>query len=164
MDTPVKKQWAAAKFNGDFYCVTTYSGYRSIGADPMGKEHLLSPDVSDHELGAAVLDALSASRFLSLAEAYELFDIGAVEQRYSDWVTALMRRFGYQTRGALFKNMSRCGVESYEGKIKIRPSHHEKLESWTGDGIQASDQVVLPEKSSPEEVGSALRLAFSRCT
>ncbi|NDL44379.1 contact-dependent growth inhibition system immunity protein, partial [Photorhabdus laumondii] len=43
------------------------------------------------------------------------------------------------------------------------PSSHEKLEGWSGDGISVADYVVIPADSSPEEVGAALRLAFSRC-
>ncbi|MCC8465079.1 contact-dependent growth inhibition system immunity protein, partial [Photorhabdus bodei] len=38
---------ASTKFNGDFYSVKTYSGYRLLKADPQSHEHVLSPDVTD---------------------------------------------------------------------------------------------------------------------
>ncbi|WP_338052467.1 contact-dependent growth inhibition system immunity protein [Stutzerimonas marianensis] len=46
----------------------------------------------------------------------------------------------------------------------MRPSHHEKLEAWSGKGLSESDYVIIPSGSSPSDVGAALRLAFSRCT
>lgn len=48
--------------------------------------------------------------------------------------------------------------------MTIRPSRHEKLEGWGGTGIGGSDHVVISANSTPEQIGFALRLAFSRCT
>jgi hypothetical protein len=60
--------------------------------------------------------------------------------------------------------MKSCSVESKLGLLTIKPSYHEKLEAWSGDGIAKSDYVVLPADSPPEEIGVAIRLALSRCT
>lgn len=172
----VKTAWADAKFNADFICIETYSGYRSSQADPQGVQHLVCPDVSDQELGAAVLDALAHSRFV-LPEPRKdvwihpeatfdmsLYDFDLNNQRYSEWVCKLIELYSYKSRRALFKGMKSCGVESKNDEITIRPSHHEKLEAWSGKGISESDYVIVSANSTPSDIGAALRLAFSRCT
>lgn len=60
--------------------------------------------------------------------------------------------------------MKNCSVELVKDTLIIQPSHHEKLEAWSGKGITESDYVVVSVNSSPGEVGAALRLAISRCT
>ncbi|EPC03024.1 hypothetical protein L861_22200 [Litchfieldella anticariensis FP35 = DSM 16096] len=125
---------------------------------------MLGSDSEDEELGEALTDALSKSRTLTLDEYGEFFDYEKGKIQYKDWLKTLMERYGYKTERAMFKNMKSCNIESQNGTITIRPSHHEKLEAWSGDGISESDYVVIPADSSPAEVGAALRLAFSRCT
>ena len=164
MNEVVRTPWAEAVDNGDFICVDTYSGYRSGVRDPLGKQHLLPPDVGDLELGAAVLDCFAHSRFVTPQEDMALYDYEQVTSRYAEWVKNLMATYGYKTKRALFKRMKRCGIESLEGFITIDPTYHEKLEAWGGNGISKEDCIVIPADSTPSEVGSALRLALSRCT
>ena len=176
MSDVVKINWAAAQINKDFISVETYSGYRSTQADPKGVEHFLSPDVDDNELGLAVLDALAHSRFV-LPEPrkdvwihpeatfdMELYDLDLHLQRYDQWVASILKRYGYKTKRALFKDMKKCSIEKQNDLITISPSHHDKLEGWSGDGFTKTDNEVIPANSSPAEVGAALRLVFSRCT
>jgi hypothetical protein len=156
--------WANALENGEFMCIETESGYRRRALDPQGKQHLLPPDSSDDTIGNAILDALKHSRFLSLEEAQVFFDYDAVNRRYSEWVDSLMRHYGYRNKRALFKNMKCCSIEFKEGVIAFKPTHHDRLEGWSGDGISETDHVSIPIDSAPAEIGAALRLAFSRCT
>ena len=121
----------------------TYSGYRSSRRDPEGAQHLLNPSANDQEIGAAVLDALQHSRFVLPEEAPELYDYKSSQQRYAAWVAALMERYAYKTKRALFKNMKNCSIKSVNDVIIIKPSFHEKLEMWTGDGIKEEDHVSL---------------------
>jgi hypothetical protein len=161
MSAPSWNPRASAENNGDFIHVETYSGYRLALADPMAKEYYLEADAADEALGKAALDALAQSRALTLEQSTQLR--ATSEERYEKWVKSVMAKYGYKTRRALFKNMKSCGIECCEGRITIRPSNHEKLEGWSGDGISKQDHVVIPADSAPEEVGAALRLAFSRC-
>lgn len=178
MNGIVRGYWADAYYNGDFICVKTRSGYRggTEGGDPKGKQYLLPPDASDIALGAAVLDAMAHSRFVLPAPRtdvwihpevefdMELYDYKKSIERYAAWTKALMERYGYKTKRALFKQMKLCGIDSKNGVVDIRPSYHEKLEGWSGDGITEEDHVKLAANSSAAEIGAALRLAFSRCT
>lgn len=116
MSDVVKSAWANAKINKEFICVKTYSGYGSTQADPKGVEHFLSPDVADEELGLAVLDALAHSRFVlprprqdvwinpEATFDMELYDLDLHMQRYDQWVNSTLKRYGYKTKRALFKD------------------------------------------------------------
>lgn len=168
---------AVVKKNNDFFCTNTYSGYSGpTNWDPKGVQNLLPLDVSDDVLGAAVISSMDATRFVLPAPRkdvwihpdvefdMDLFDYKKGEEFYDSWVADMMRRYGYKTKRALFKGMNSCSVKSADGVIAIRPSHHEKLEAWSAAGINEEDHVKLPATASPEEIGAALRLAFSRCT
>ncbi|MCA6218982.1 contact-dependent growth inhibition system immunity protein [Photorhabdus antumapuensis] len=159
------KRWRNARcvFNGDFYCIETFSGYRMLSADPQGSYYLLSPDIDDEQLGMAVLDALFKSRLIPLEEIDDFFEPEKYDEQYKEWIDELIKTYGYRSKRQLFKRMRDCGIQLLDGNITIRPTGHEKLELWTGKGIVESDYVIIPADSSPEEVGAALRLAFSRC-
>lgn len=109
--------------------------------------------------------ALAVSRTIDPETNPEFFDIrGRVIKYYNEWVAQVMGRFEYQTKRALFKDMKSCSVDALDGVVTIRPSHHEKLEAWSGKGIAEKDYIVISSHSPHEEIGAALRLAFSRCT
>lgn len=152
---------ASAKYNGDFIEIRTYSRHSLSIADPTTEAYLLRIDIGNSELGVAILKALQQSRFLSFEEEGVLME--NLNQNYTQWVNKLMKKYGYKTKRALFKKMMSCGIERRDNMIIIRPSNHEKLEGWGGEGISKDDYVTLPTDSSPEEIGAALRLAFSRC-
>lgn len=175
-DSVIRGWYAGICVNIDLISIKTYSGYSGGRyADYKGKEHLLPPDVSDAELGVALRNALAHSRFVLGAPRtdvwvhpdveydMELCDLNKGVQRYKDWIARLMAAYGYKTKRALFKDMKNCSVDLREGVISIRPSFHEKLEAWSGEGITKEDHVHIPETCSDEELGAAIRLALSRC-
>lgn len=167
-----RARWASVMYNGDFYCVETWSGYGG-GAiqDPKGSQHLLAPDVSDEELGLALLDALAHSRFVLSAPKegvtvhpeveydFELYDRAIKDELYLTWTEFLMKRYGYKTKRALFKNMQNCSIRQESDILIIIPTYHQKLEQWGGK----IEPVVLPYKSTAAEIGAALREGFRRC-
>ena len=174
MSEVTRGYWAEVVCNNDFICVDTYSGYRGGDRrDPKGKQNLLPPDASDVALGEAVLDALAHSRWVLPESMKEDTDPAGVEYdsslydyktNYPIWVNALMERYGYKTKRALFKGMKRVGIANENGVITMRPSHHYRLEGWEAGDLTEEDYVVIPATSPPEEIGAALRLALSRCT
>ncbi|MDN0125252.1 contact-dependent growth inhibition system immunity protein [Yersinia aleksiciae] len=164
-EIPNKKSWAYIKANKDFISVETYSGYWNYLPDPKGKQYQLSPISSDDELGLAVLAALAASRIINPHDEPDFFDVrGRVVPQYEAWVQSIMDKYGYKTKRTMFKEMKSCLIVREDATVTIRPSHHEKLETWSGKGITETDYVVIPENSLPAEIGAALRLAISRCT
>ena len=168
----VKMRWVRARYSGDFLCINTFSGYGGMSIqDPKGSQHLLAPDASDEELGLAVLDALAHSRFVLSAPQegvtvhpeveydFELYDRAKNDELYLAWIEDLMKRYGYKTKRALFKNMENCFIEQESDMLRIIPTYHQKLEQWGGK----IEPVVLPYKSTAAEIGSALREGFRRC-
>lgn len=177
MDDVIRGYWAGAKFNGDFFCVETWSGYRSGSElDYKGKQHLLTPDASEEALGIAVLDTLAYSRFVLPASRagsiyppdiefdMDLHDYKLKIERHAQWIQSLMALYGYKTKRALFKDMHSCHIDKYNDILTIRPSHHKKLETWGREKDDGIEDVIIPATSTPREIGAALRLAFSRCT
>lgn len=152
---------AGAWFNEDFYSIKTYSGHGMLKADPKGAQIILPPDADDNALGDAVLEALSKSRVISLEECGAFFDLNQNKLDYENFVKKMMEQYGYKTKRAMFKKMLNCSISLVGDKITISPSVHEKLEGWSGDKDLAD--VVIPANSSAIEVGSALKLCFSRC-
>jgi hypothetical protein len=175
MNYDVTGSWANADCNGDFILVETVSGYRGPAhREPKGKQHFLALDSSDEQLGQAVIDALAYSRLVLPAPRtdvwihpdtefdMELYDYRQVVERLKAWNKDLMTRYGYKTKRALFKSMDHCGIERKGRKIAISPYRHIALQAW--EPFDESANVVIPADGSPAEIGSALRLAFSRCT
>lgn len=159
------KHWAYAKSNNDFIFIETYSGYFNCLPDPEGKCFILSHSSADSEVGIGVLEALAVSRTIDPRMDPEFFNIsGRVAVQYNEWVADLMVKFNYKNKRSLFRGMRSCSIVAVDGSLVMRPSHHEKLEAWSAKGITEKDHVVVSSDSSLDEVGAALRLAFSRCT
>ena len=122
---------------------------------------LLQPDCPDNELGEAVLKALAAFKVVPAEERAAVKKLSKDEDWYGQWIEERMARFGYKRKGQLFKRLYSCSIRNTEGELIIRPSNHDQLEGWSGLGD--SEEVHIPADSTPEEIGAALRLGFSRC-
>lgn len=151
---------ANAVRNGEFICIETYSGRGLLGRDPQGCRSILGPDADDHELGAALLNALGNSRFLSGDEARQFLDRDRTQQVYEGWVQEMTSLYGYKSRRDLFKKMVCCNVKLIDGAITLTPTSHPKLEAWEGLGDEQN--ITIPGNSMAAEAGAALRLALNR--
>ena len=163
MNLPKPKQWATAYATNEFISVNTCSGLRSSARDPEGKEIFFPLDVSDEQLGAGILEALSASRFLSPDEVGSFFDLAVTEKYYENWVELLTEKFGYKSRRDVFKDMKHCMIDRVDGVITIKPTNHEKLEAWGGKGIDKNDYENLDAAASEADLGKALKSCFAKC-
>lgn len=159
---PTWKRRVTAKITEEFICIIPQSGYRLAMADPTAPERLFAVDISDNVLGDALKNALKESRFLTLEEAKGLRL--AAESQDDRWARSLMDRYGYKSKQALFKKMKSCSIVLSGTDLVFSPSHHEKLNSWSRSKDDGIEDVVIAAGSSTEELGAALRLAFSRCT
>ncbi len=162
MENEERKWWVGAFLNQNFLEVHTESGYGLITGDhEKGKSFILSPDCINEELGVAVQQALDASRIVRQAENPEFYI--SIEERYKKWMSAMMQRFKYKTKSAMFRKMLSCSIIRHKESITIEPSNHKRSDYWNAEGITEDDHVILPDTSTPEEIGAGLRLAFSRC-
>jgi len=158
-----RKRWAGAYLTDKIVFLETCSGLARAAADPQGKLHILSfSAVSDEELGAALRDALVASRVLDQAELAVFFEPTALDERYETKVKRVLETGAHSNRRELFTNMKHCPVVATDEEIVIRPTVHEKLESWSGLG--AEFHVRVSSRVSNADLGKVLRLAFARST
>lgn len=153
--------WVGLKANEKALIIETLSGLGMVGIDHLYPPYILPLDADNEILGTVILQALSNSRTLTNeAERIDFFDLKKEEQRHTILVAHLCEKLGYKTKRSLFKNMMHCTVWLNNGRIKISPSRHVKLEAW--DGIDEED-VILSLDNTPTEIGTGLRLALSRC-
>ena len=157
----VLRHRASAFANDEFINITTTSDHGLSVDDHLAPEHVLMPDVSDAQLGHSLLSSLSLSRLIDFDDPD--YTNEKRYERYQRWVKEMMARFGYKTKGALFKKMNNCDATIDGNILIISPTYHDRLEGWSGDLLTDADDVRIPADSSSEEVGAALRLAFSRC-
>jgi len=163
---PVKpRKWASARANAKLLAVGTWSGYSRKVLDAAGHHYDFLPDVAEDALGAAVLDCLAHSRFLDTPELRAaLLHPEVLARDYAAWIERLMQFGGYKTKRALFKEMLSCWIEQDGDTITMQPSHHEKLDGWSGEGFTDADHVLVSAQASSSAIGAALREAFRRCT
>jgi len=160
----VKEKWADVRANKDFIFVQTLSGNGVALPDPLGNKFFLSHSSTDDELGQSLLEALAMSRLIDPEADPGFFDFrGRSANEYNEWVAATMRKFSYKRKTALFGRMRFCSVGVVGDVMTIYPSHHERGDAWSGEGLTEEDNVILAFNSSPSEVGAALRLALERC-
>jgi hypothetical protein len=125
--------------------------------------HFLAPTAAEHEIGFALLDALSRYKALAPEEIGKFFDLATVEKDYERWVTDLRERFGIKSRKALFQGMKHCSVDADEQTICVRPTKHKKLEAWGGTGMNGEDYGRVGRNASPAEIGRAVLAGLERC-
>jgi hypothetical protein len=149
--------------NNDFISIKTCSGYFNFLVDPAVPEILLAPTANEEEIGRAVLDALSRSQISNPEVNEDFFNLQKASQRYEEWVSQTMMKYGYKTKRALFSNMKNCWIDVREDILIIKPSCHIRLEEWGRKKSDGLEDVVVSVASSAHEVGSALKEAFNRC-
>lgn len=153
---------ASVSYNGDVYSILALSGNGVLINDYESYCDFLKNDCSDFDLGMKVANALHNIKVVE-PDNFCFFDRDRVSLCYKSWIADLMKAFNYKTKRALFKKMHLCNIRKINGSITIEPMLHEKIETWSGDGISESDYVIITDSLSFEEIGAAIRLAFSRC-
>lgn len=142
--------------------IATYSRYGLSVKDTTITPMTFPPNASDKHLGQALQQALTQSRFLSYEEAAEL--LVQAPQAQKDWISERQAQWGYSTRRGLLARMNCCFVTQSDHQILLKPSHHEKLETWNEASLPETQTVTMPINALPTELGASLRLALSRCT
>ena len=156
-------QWADIHQTDRFISIEPLSGYNMVQREDEGCVFYLQPDATDDALGRALLKALDKSRFIwPPDEAVEFFK----EERYLEcdrnWHKEIMRRYGYETKRELYRNMNWCRAERSEGTISIQ-SHKRDDKPEQRKWAPPDKTVIIPVTTNPTAAGAALRLAFDRC-
>jgi hypothetical protein len=141
------------------FIVESESGLGLMQVDPDAFHCFLQPDAEDAALGEALLAALAASRFLLSEEAKE-FRANS-EEKWSAWVSKMLAATGIKDRQRLFHRMASCGVAARDGRIIFTPTIKRRGAAW--EGLGRDFESSIPEGSSPQILGAALREALSKC-
>jgi hypothetical protein len=86
-----------------------------------------------------------------------LFEKELTEQRNSEWLESVLKKYQYKNKTALFKNMQACSVTEENEEIKF--FSHGKDESSNG-----SSSFKIKSTSPPEVIGAAVKYSIARCT
>jgi CDI immunity protein len=142
--------------------IATYSRYGLSVKDSTVAPLTFPSATSDEVLGQALQQALAHSRFLEYEAAAAL--LVKAPQAQKDWVAARQAQWGYPTKRGLLAKMRCCFVTRSGNQILLKPSHHEKLETWNEASLPDVQTVVVSAHATTAELGAGLRLALSRCT
>lgn len=154
-------QWAFIHRNEKFISVEPISGYRMTLREDEGYVIYLPPDATDDALGRALLEALNRSRFLDPYTERDFFKAERIMRSDRNWHEDFMRRYGYKTLRAAYKNMNWCRATRTEGRISIKPHRRDRPKYWTD--LPPDRTVVIAATTDAAVAGTALRLALDRC-
>ncbi|MFE1573088.1 contact-dependent growth inhibition system immunity protein [Comamonas odontotermitis] len=156
--------WANVSFNDVFFEITTISRGMLGYGDPEVEPQYLPLDISDKILGESLRLALSKSKRVSLEEFQKLWNSGILEETEKMREKYTMNKYGYKTKKALYKNMNLCDVSVYGDFIEIQPTQQTSLDGYTVTKDMDLTPLKISHTVSDEELGAALRHAFTLCT
>jgi hypothetical protein len=153
-------QAADVMCNGDFMNFSTHSGYHLCTCDFDGANIFLSMNSTDSDIGNVCKNALALSRHMSLEEDERIFTDEKVKKFWKNWDQTTKKKYAYKNVSELLKTMMRVSIKKYEDIFLIYPWKRLSKEGYMG----ADPDIKLPTTSSPEEIGAAVRRAFTHCT
>ena len=118
-------QWSEISRTEQFISIEPLSGYRIIQREDEGFVIYLPPDATNEALGRALLTTLDKSRYIWPPDPV-FSEADRYIRCYHDWQKDAMRRYGYKTKNALYRNLDWCRAKRSEGEISIEP--HERGE------------------------------------
>lgn len=166
------KDWryAYVAYNGLAYGMRTMTGWGPSTVDDRGASHFLPPDASNHDLGAALLDCLAQSRFMTDEELGpepgKLFSKEELARNKESWKAAMLANMGMKSYPRFRKHQALLGVNVTDGILYLLPTINLNGREWRQSSDAAERDridIKLPYPSPPREVGAALREAFRRC-
>lgn len=149
-------------FNGEYFIILTMSGYRARRHDYSRKEFILTNETSDRNLGMAAIEAANASRFVTPDDT-DFYSLDKLEKNHKIWLEDKLKKLNIKTKTTFLKSLIMCNLIIKDGLITIKPSHHDRLEAWSGSGITRENDVIIPSSADFDKTGAGIRLAFTRC-
>jgi CDI immunity protein len=158
------KKAATAFFNGDFYCLITQSIGMIAFGDQSVAPQFLPPTVDDVTLGQTLRFCLDKSRQVDMSEFQSIVSAGKLGEADEILEKMTKQNYGYKTKRAMYKNMLCCWIMEVDGKIKIIPTHHKSLDTYSGISKEGTEILYLSVSALDTEFGESLREGFKRCT
>lgn len=151
--------------NQDFFKIITMSWGGLTYSDPDVEPLYLPPNIDNATLGATVREALRHSKKKDSDEFMRLYKSGILEQTSKEREKAIMKKYGYKTKKAIYQFMDNCSITAYDdGQIEIQPSHQNSLTGYSGISNDGPEIINTSSSVSDEELGAAIREGFKWCT
>ena len=135
------------------------SGRGLVRDDPNAFHKVLPRESGEDLIGATLLSALNASRFLDVDDANDFLrhDQAAWEQRTAMLVTAV----GAPSLRAFFASVQKCFVVQRGDVVFLTPTKRVRGPAW--EAIGDFPPIMVSSKASPSQIGAALGQALSSC-
>ncbi|HHK75297.1 MAG TPA: DUF1436 family protein [Rhizobiales bacterium] len=150
---------ATANSFSKFYLIESNVAYRAAMPDPEGIRHVLPPDASAEQLGAAILDALAHSRFIppSHPEFDALFKERKAAELVDEYDAELMRLAGVKNKASLYRGAKGVNVtlEVDHSQINIYAFSRRKGRYFWSRKSDPVGKRTVPAAVSAQELGEA---------
>jgi hypothetical protein len=149
-----------------FFLIESEVSYGAALPDPQGIRHVLPPDASAEDLGAAILDALAHSRFIP--PSHPDFDALFTERTSAELVDAydaeLMRLAGVKTRKSLYAGAKGVNVTLHSDwdEIRIYAFARRKGRYFWSKKSDPSGRETVPANVTAQELGEAYLRALAQ--
>jgi hypothetical protein len=158
---PPPRWWACDAFAfRRFLMVESNVVYSANVPDPQGVRYVLPVDAPDGEVGAAILDALDHSRFLTpdQPDFDATFGDYLDGTRHAEYDAGLMEIAGVKTRASLYRGARLVGVRIWNGRIEFTAWRERRGRDFAYSGGGPAE--VLPRNADAETVGATFRRAL----
>ena len=145
---------AAIRATPKMLVVEAVSGRGITSPDPEAFHAFLPVEADDALIGSAVLQALAASRFLSIEEAAK-FKGAEGDARWNDWVSKMLHAAGLRSENTLIKSMALCHVSMKDGMVSLSPMARRRGAAW--EGLGPEQRVEVPLAEGPLSIATAVR-------
>lgn len=156
---PAESREATVEAYRQFTHVFSQAVHSTAVGDPKGYAAFLDAEPAREDLGRALHDALTASRFTT-PDHPEWDTImrpptaDEIKAREAD----LKRRAGVKTNKALYKGVGSVAVTLQDGQIKLNPLRHRGRGAW--EGIRGHEPIRWTASVSDAELGDAVTAAI----
>lgn len=169
VDTPAlnkNNKTCAILNNGEFVLFEPLFGYAQYVPLPDSKRKIVDiVDLTSRDLGQNVREVLANSRVLDISEIDDFFDDAKIEHNVFNSEQRIIELVNKKNKTAFYKNMMQVPTSIDDGIISFRPTKHERSDCYAGLSPGSGPEIVkIDSKLSDEDIGEALKLAFSRCT
>ncbi len=179
------KRYCSININEKFLEIFTCSDGGYIQDDPVGYDLYFDPLVDIDLLGMSLLRVLSKSRDFGVSEedrralmegevSYQyieekypkasIFSPVACDERHRKWVKRTMKKYGYLTKRAFYKNMQSINIDDDGERITFVSLRHLDIDSWSESSEK--NPVIkfsISLSNRVEVIGAAVRYAIGSC-
>jgi hypothetical protein len=163
-----RNQHTAVYCNGEKILFEPLFGYAQYVPLPNSKRKIFNiSNLSDKQLGKELLEVLSNSRTLDIAEVNSFFNNERLEKEDKECLSIMIKLFNKKNKTELYKCLMKIRIytEYKDNVTNMRPTKHCRSDVYSGISPGEGPEIIrIPLSSSDEEIGEALKLALTRCT